>query len=332
MSKNELISVLVPVYNVERFIGKCAESLFSQTYRNLQFIFVNDASTDQSLQVLRSRIDKYPDRSESVMVITNECNRGLSEARNIALSHALGEYIIHVDGDDFLEPYAIQKLYELALNTNADVVIGDFVFDFKTYSKPYIHTNYSNKRDYLLGLIRRKVPCCIWGKLIRKSLIVENNITSIKGVSFGEDFVVIVRLIDQARKISFLNEVIYHYVKTNQNSITATIDETSIRDLLVVNKVLCSYFGKNQFINNQIKLYTKLLLFKQVSSKKLLKTTAKLYPEIKDSSLIPIRDKIIMKLAETSSFSLIILLNSTYKILAKILWRLDFRNLLEKER
>lgn len=318
LCRSELISILVPVYNVESFIGKCAESLFSQTYQNLQFVFVNDASTDRSLQILHSQINKYPNRSNSILVINNERNYGLSKTRNIALSHALGKYIIHVDGDDYLEPDAIQKLYELALNTSADIVVGDFVFDFEKYSKPYTHSSFLTKNDYLFHIIRRKVPCCIWGKLIRKSLILKNNITSIEGVSFGEDFVVMVRLLDQAKQIQFLNKVIYHYVKTNQSSITANIDEKSVNDLLVVNEVLFSYFKKNQYINNQIKLYTKLLLLKQLSDKKLLKKSAELYPEIKIPSFISMRDRIIMMLAGASCFTLLIALNSAYKKLAKV--------------
>lgn len=317
MKEHELISVLVPVYNVEAFIAKCAESLFNQTYEKLQFIFVNDASTDESLNILSHQIGRYPNRRDSIIVINNDYNQGLSAVRNIALSHSSGQYIVHVDGDDYLEPNAIEELYETAKNTEADLVVGDFVSDYKLCSESYTHTKYTSKNDYLLDVIHRKVPCCIWGKLIRKDLITKNNITSIDGVSYGEDFVVTVRLIDKASRVAFLHKIIYHYVKTNQQSITANINEKSISDLLRVNEVLCSYFNDDVNLCDRIRLYTKLLLLKQISDRDLLEKASQIYQDTKNYSFISMKDRVVLELANRSYFGLLAYLNLIYKILSK---------------
>ena len=318
MKHNELISVLVPVYNVQNFIAKCAESLFRQTFGNIQYVFVNDASTDKSLQVLLQQIKKFPQRSGFVTIVNNEKNRGLSAARNIALAHALGKYIIHVDGDDFLELDAVYRLYERAKSKNAELVVGDFISDFPGHSEVYKHPKYRLKGNYLLDVIHRKVPCCVWGKLIRRDFLIKNKITSIDGVNFGEDFVVTVRMIDRAERIEFLDSVVYHYVRTNQQSITMNLSEKSIKDLLQVNEVLFDYFGIKSELSNQIKLYTKLLLLKQLTDKKLLIESATIYPNIENSCSISYIDRIILILAKYSCFAFLLFLCSNYKRVVRV--------------
>lgn len=316
----ELVSILVPLYNVAPFVQKCVESLLCQTYEHLEFIFVNDASTDNTLAILQQVINKFPERSPFVKLINNSKNLGISAVRNIALSHASGGHVFFIDGDDFLELDAITLLCKLMQRTRADLVVGDFFTEYKNYRLIYKHQNNLSKEKYFWGVIKRSIPCCIWGKLIKKDLFSQNQIKDIEKIQFGEDFALTTRLIYQAQKIAFLNYPIYHYIKTNQHSITNNLTARSVEDLLYVNKVLFSYFGENQEINNQLKLYTKLLLFKQLPSVELLEGASKIYPELTASMPLKFRDKIIWKLAKMSCFRLLLYLDCAYNKLMSI-WR-----------
>lgn len=318
----ELISILVPLYNVENFVHKCAESLLRQTYEHLEFIFVNDASTDNTSTVLLQSIGKFPNRSASIKIIQNIKNCGLSAVRNIALSHASGDYIVFVDGDDFLESDAIERLYEKKLCTGADIVVGDFFYEYKNSRIVYRHSKNLTQKNYFLGIVQRSIPCCIWGKLIRKDLFIRNKIKSIDEVQFGEDFVLTTRLVYKAQNIVFLHYPIYHYVKTNLQSITKRLNERSINDLLKVNTVLFDYF-LNHEINYQLKLYTKIFLLKQVSSIKLLETASQIYPELTIKKPIKIKDRIILGLAKRSYYKLLLCLDYAYFGL-KALWNFLF--------
>ena len=106
------VSVLVPVYRVDRFIERCARSLFEQTYDNLEYIFVDDCSTDNSIAILRRVMEDYPERKGQVRIIRPERNRGLAAARNTALDAANGLFVTHVDSDDYLDRDAIRLLVE----------------------------------------------------------------------------------------------------------------------------------------------------------------------------------------------------------------------------
>lgn len=311
-TNEELISILVPLYNVGPFVQKCAESLLSQTYEHLEFIFVNDASTDNTLIVLQQAMDKFPERSPFVKLINNSKNLGLSAVRNIALSHASGKYIFFIDGDDFLEIDAIALLHKKKQSTGADIVVGDFLTEYKNYKLTYKHQNDLTKEKYFFGIIQRSIPCCIWGKLIKKDLFLQNQIKGIEKVQFGEDFGLTTRLIYQAQKIAFLNSPIYHYIRTNQQSITKNLNARSVEDLLCINNILFNYFGENQEINNQLKLHTKLLLLKQLPSVELLNMASKIYPELTVSIPLKFRDKIILKLAKMSYFKLLLNLDRAY--------------------
>ena len=314
-----LISVLVPLYNVEPFICRCVNSLFGQTYPHLEFIFVNDASTDNTLAVLQRLTEKFPERAKSVKIVNNPNNRGISTARDLALSLASGEYVLFVDGDDFLETDAIARLHKKKQSTGADIVVGDFVIEYKNCKVVYKHQNTLSNEKYFSGVIRRSIPCCIWGKLIRRDLFFQNQIKGIDNVSFGEDFAITTRLIYKAQKIDFLNHPIYHYIKTNQQSITKNLSMRCINDLLIVNGVLFEFFENNREIKNQLKLYTKLLLLKSLPTVELLRVASEIYPESIILRSLGIKDRIVLALANSSHYRSLLYLNRLYFNLKKFL-------------
>ena len=124
------VSVVIPFYKVEAFIGRCAESLLGQSLEDVEFIFVDDASPDGSAEVLREVVSRYPSRN--VKVLRHEVNRGLPAARNTGLAVATGDFIFHCDSDDYLEKDALERLWSAATEAGADFAYCDFFLESET--------------------------------------------------------------------------------------------------------------------------------------------------------------------------------------------------------
>lgn len=125
------VSVIIPVYKVEKFIGRCVKSLMEQTLRDVEYIFVDDASPDGSIAVLRNVIADYKERSNHISILTHAENKGLPAARNTGLSVARVEYIFHCDSDDFVDLNMLELLYHKAAETDADIVWCDWFLTFE---------------------------------------------------------------------------------------------------------------------------------------------------------------------------------------------------------
>lgn len=106
---NPLVSILVPIYGVEKYIKRCAISLFEQTYKNIEFVFVNDCTRDSSISVLKDVVTEYPYLANKVKIINHIHNKGLAAARNTAIKESSGDFVFHVDADDWLEKTAIES-------------------------------------------------------------------------------------------------------------------------------------------------------------------------------------------------------------------------------
>ena len=125
------ISICIPVYGVEKYIEQCARSLFEQTIiEDVEFIFVNDCTKDKSIDILKNILREYPQRIKQTKIISHEHNSGLVAARNTALKHSTGDYIIHCDSDDWVDFDFYEKLYNQASKTDADVVFAPILIEF----------------------------------------------------------------------------------------------------------------------------------------------------------------------------------------------------------
>ena len=120
---NPLVSIIVPVYNAENFIEKCAATLFEQDYDNIEYIFVNDCTPDNSIKVLNRVIENFPNRKDNIKIINKLKNEGLPQARKTGLENSNGKYIMHVDSDDWVELDMVSSLVKEAIKTDADMVI-----------------------------------------------------------------------------------------------------------------------------------------------------------------------------------------------------------------
>lgn len=226
------ISVIIPIYRVEAYIGRCVRSLMSQTMKDgLEFIFVDDCSPDKSMAMLQHAIEAYPQRKKQIHMVRHEQNRGLPAARNTGLEHATGNYIFHCDSDDYLEPDALQAMYETAVNTHADIVYTDWFLNHGHSERYMPCPTYDTAEEALRGLLHGTMKFNVWNKLVRRSLYNDNNqIRFPDGHGMGEDMTMIL-LFARAERVAHLPKATYHYVRQNENAFTAARSEASYADL-----------------------------------------------------------------------------------------------------
>ena len=205
------VSIIVPVYNVEKYLGHAIESALEQTYKNLQIILVDDGSTDNSGNIC----DEYKQKDRRIEVIHKE-NGGLSDARNKGLDIANGKYIMFLDSDDFFEPNAVKTMYKEIKEKNADFVIGNYIntdpdgekwqnsiFDEKIYNNFKLSITDYEKSFFVMN-------SAVWNKIFKKEFIDKLNLRFIKGLP-AEDAIFTTYCFVNTDKVYYTKEVIYNY-------------------------------------------------------------------------------------------------------------------------
>lgn len=212
MEENYKVSVLIPVYNVSNYIEKCARSVFSQTYQNLEIIFVDDCSPDNSISIIRKALNDFPERKDNTRIISHNRNLGLAAARNTAVKNASGLFIFHLDGDDYIEKNAISRLAELQAKTDADIVSAGIFINEDTIDSRFTEPIYKTRDDMLITMLGGMLHHELCGRLIRRSLYTKNNINAVAGQNYGEGFLALSRLTYYADKTAQDPTRLYHYV------------------------------------------------------------------------------------------------------------------------
>jgi len=202
------ITIIVPVYNTEKYLDRCLASILAQTFRDIEILLINDGSTDNSLAVLQS----YADNDNRIKII-NQKNKGLSATRNVGIKLANSAYILHVDSDDWIEPDMCEALYNEARQYDADIVTSHVFFDYpnKTIIKKEPYKKRCNFNEYLLTFTTKRGINSVCNKLIKRDLYILNNIEHYEDISLGEDSSALLRLIVFAHNVVTVNKAFYHY-------------------------------------------------------------------------------------------------------------------------
>lgn len=226
-----MISVIIPVYNVASFIRKNVRSLLGQTLEDAEFVFVDDATPDDSISIIKEELDNYPQRKNQVKIIRHDVNRGLPAARNTGMANATGEYIYHCDSDDYLEPDMLESLYRAAMENDADIAYCDFFLSFEKNERYMSNPAYSTAEEMLCkGFLGGMMKYNVWNKLIRRSLYTENSIFFPEGHSMGEDMTII-QIAAVADKVQYVPKALYHYVKLNEGAYSNSYSKQKLDDI-----------------------------------------------------------------------------------------------------
>lgn len=244
-----LISIIVPVYNVEKYLSQCIESIINQTYKNIEIILVDDGSTDSSGTIC----DKYKEKDSRITVI-HQKNIGVTAARKTGLGICNGEYIGFVDGDDYIETCMYEKLYQVIQDTEADVVHSGYLKNgdkeiWGVQTNVLLELSEIGKSRAIDELIlsekseNRIVPS-LWSKLFSRKAIMNAYMGVPDDLLYGEDLICLLNCILESNKMAIINEAFYHYIKREESITNLVKNDLLMREINLYNemkKVLNNY-------------------------------------------------------------------------------------------
>lgn len=235
-----LVSIIVPVYNVEAYLPACLDSIQSQSYRDLEVFLVNDGSTDHSIRACAAMAEADPR-----FVLIDKPNTGVSDSRNAALDRARGKYIQFVDGDDRLIPDATETLVRAAETTGADLVIAHFyrVAGEKMAQRGHIKGDLCLTREEFAQRMMR-APAnyyygVLWNKLYRRNLIQRHGLRCETDVSWCEDFLFNLEYIRHCRLVAAVSTPIYYYLKRSDSLVNS---QAGLRRTIEMKKMTFDYY------------------------------------------------------------------------------------------
>ena len=249
MNKKD-ISIIVPIYNAEKYLDKCLDSIINQTKKELEIILVNDGSTDQTEKI----IEKYKDKR--IKYYKNK-NQGIGKTRNFGIEKATGKYIMFLDSDDWLDLTACEKMYLKAKNDKLDIVICDYYRYFDSGEKEEVKLpNFKNSS-------LKKNPDIIcehlspWAKLYKRDLIIKNNIRFVENLKY-EDAPFVIESLDKATKIGKVNEPLNYYVIHEQSE--TTIRDKKVFDIIKIVDKIRKYTKNKEYLKDKIDKLTVRIL------------------------------------------------------------------------
>ncbi len=240
------VSIIVPVYNSEKTLSKCLDSILKQTYNNIEILCVNDGSIDSSINILK----KYAKMDDRIVIIDQKNNKGVAYTKNHGIKKVTGDLICFVDSDDYIEKDMIEKMCVFLNKYNLDIVKCNYV-DCIDERKHNIQLSYTNKtvlstaiekEDFINKLISGEIPGYLPLIMIRSDLIKKNNIYINENLNFLEDLLLYIKVVKKAERIGILNEPLYIYVN-NKNGLTFSLNNFKIKNR--INGIICC--------NNEIK-------------------------------------------------------------------------------
>lgn len=239
------VSVIIPVYGVEKYIERCARSLFEQTLDDIEYIFVDDCSKDNSIEILQKVLKDYPTRQQQVRVLFHNENRGLPAARQSGIAVASGDYIIHCDSDDWVNLDMYQLMYEKAQEKSADVVVCDYAKINGKISQTIKGCRNTEHERFLRDMFSMKVSWSLCNKLIRRDLIKKPLVFPKKNM--GEDMALVLQVLSNDCIVTYIPQALYNYY-TNPMSISQvqSIDVIlgKYKQVLENTEIVSSYYQK----------------------------------------------------------------------------------------
>ena len=227
------VSVCIPVYGVEKYIERCARSLFEQTMRDgIEFIFVNDCTPDKSIEILEQILSEYPHRQEQTKIIHLPENGGVSKARRIAIENCSGEYIIHCDPDDWVDKNLYETMYINAVDNDADVAYIPYIAHSGKMCSKHILPAIENAEVLLQKVLDDRLLWGIWSKMFRREIALDHTLICPNNICHSEDLLLNCQMLALSQRCCLVDNVFYHYFKGNAGSYTSNFSRKSLDNML----------------------------------------------------------------------------------------------------
>lgn len=230
----KLVSIIIPLYNVERYVEECCRAVFEQTYDNCEFVFVDDCGTDNSLKIVCSLIEEYSHLKDRMKILHHECNKGIAAARRTGMENASGTYALYVDSDDVPRRDMVERLMLIAEANDADVVMCGYSKEPNMCNVDKPHVWEEDHVRCMMGTVGGDLPYVyLWNKLIKRDLFVQHQLYPSPKLRRSEDHYILSRLFFYAKKVMRTNEVLYFY-RTVSSSLGNSWKKKAIPDTVSI--------------------------------------------------------------------------------------------------
>lgn len=270
-----LISIIIPVFNTEKYLPACLDSVISQSYPALEILCINDGSTDASGDILR----QYKERDNRIVLLTQE-NRGASAAKNQGLALASGEFLMIVDSDDILLPQALSKMHEAIHFEDADIVHGGYInLNHQTGGRKAHIANCAllTQPQALVALLDKTVHHDLWAKLLRRSLFVEHHLSWPESIRHSTDVLIVYQAFHFARRVQIITDLVYERTLFRPKSLTNSYSaETFITDKIQARRDVANFIRyqglwklhQDSVRRNNERLFEKGMLYRMICGAK----------------------------------------------------------------
>lgn len=332
IDKNPLVSVIIPIFNIEQYIEQCIVSIINQSYKNIEIILVNDASTDNSGILC----DKYTYIDKRIKVVHHKNNLGLVSARKTGLLNSNGVYILYVDGDDWIKKSCIQTYVDAAVQHNCDMVISSH-FEELGNTLTVLHNSIEDGYYDKNNLIEKIYPTMIcgsrfsefgifsyiWGKLIKRSIILNNQLNVDNNIFIGEDAACLYPTLLDVNSILIMSNPMYIY-RQRTNSLIKTEKRNEIEKINILYKYLVQVFSNKKYLNillPQVKMFILNLL--TVRAEKTTNLNQYPFKNIRNSKIIiygagTFGQHLYKRLAKTEDISIVSWIDEMYDSYSKL--------------
>lgn len=221
MNAKVKVSILVPFYKVEKYVGRCVESLFMQTYSNIEYVFVNDCTPDRSMDVINEYIAKY-NVVDKCKIITHQHNKGISASRNDCLDNMTGDYFLFVDSDDYIDRDMVELLVDAAVKEGADISGCGYIEEYDDHSVEFPQ-KYTNDHDEMMRAITLlTIKGVMWKLLVRSTIVTEhrNEVRFIPDRNMVDDYLFCCQIFYYAQRFAGVDRCMYHWIQYNPDNYT----------------------------------------------------------------------------------------------------------------
>ncbi len=217
------VSILVPFYNVEKYVGRCVESLFTQTYKNIEYIFVNDCTPDKSMEIINAMIEKYGVASQCKMIVHNH-NQGISASRNDCLDNMSGDYFLFIDSDDYVDKDMVELLVLAAKKENADISGCGYIEEYVDHSVEHPQKYSNNHNEMMRAITLLTIKGVMWKLLVRSTIVTEHRdeVRFILDRNMVDDYLFCCQIFYYAKRFACVDRCLYHWIQYNPNNYTHT--------------------------------------------------------------------------------------------------------------
>lgn len=324
-----LVSVLMPVYNASATLPLCLEKLFSQTYGSLEFVFVDDCSLDNSVNLIEAAAASADRADIAVRILRHSDNQGVAAARNTALAAASGDYICWVDADDWMEPDAIASL--VAKAGDADVAGFDWYLSFDRNERKMSQRPFSSPLEALRNMMSGVMRWNLWLFMAKRSLYEKAGIRFVPGKNMGEDMLVTISLFLEAESAAFIPEAYYHYRQVNDSSVSRSFTDETMAQVTYNVDLVCRAVSASRYsedlsaCKDYLKQFIKLPLLMTTERSQYRRWNAWFAESDKSimaNSLVPLRTRLVEYAASRRWY---LLLQIYHVLVYKVVYGLIYR-------